>query len=214
MYHYEYVTKKEAAPYRWEIEEILKKVQDEVRNQFTFQFSFIGSSSRNMITFDPETNKGFDHDVNIEVNDDDENYSPKEIRTILRDAFTQVSEEYGFNKCEDSTRVITIKKTDQRHSKIINSCDFAVVFCGEKGQQYVRFNKEAGSYTWETQTQPYKELERRAEILKENGLWGEVRKLYLKKKNSNENPNKRSRALYAETIKECYDRYCSRKKKQ
>ena len=212
MLHYEYVTKEQAAPYKKKIEEILKRVQNEVRNKFTFRYTFIGSSSRNMITFDPKTNKGFDHDVNIEVNDDDELYSPEEIRTILRTAFTRASREFGFDKCEDSTRVITIKKTDPWYSRITYSCDFAVVFYGEKGQQYIRFNKQAGSYTWQTQAQPYKELEKRAEVLKENGCWNEVRELYLDKKNSNDNPDKHSRALYAETINECYQRYCSRNK--
>ena len=67
MYHYEYVSKKQAAPYKAELIEIINKVQDEVRDDFTFQFTFIGSSSRNMITFDPTTNIGFDFDVNIEV---------------------------------------------------------------------------------------------------------------------------------------------------
>ena len=56
MYHYEYVSKKQAAPYKAELIEIINKMQDEVRDDFTFQFTFIGSSSRNMITFDSTTN--------------------------------------------------------------------------------------------------------------------------------------------------------------
>ena len=83
MYHYDYVSKNQAAPYKKELIEIIKKVQDGVRDGFTFQFTFIGSSSRNMITFDPTANKGFDFDVNIEVNDDDENYDAGEIRIRL-----------------------------------------------------------------------------------------------------------------------------------
>ena len=51
MYHFEYVSKKEAAPYKAELIEILHQVQDYVRDDFTFQFTFIGSSSRNMITY-------------------------------------------------------------------------------------------------------------------------------------------------------------------
>ncbi len=207
MYHYEYVSKKQAAPFKAELIEIIKKVQEEVRDDFTFQFTFIGSSSRNMITFDPTTNKGFDFDVNIEVNDDDENYDAGEIRTILRNAFTRVSRQYGYNKFEDSTRVITIKVVDYWRSRISHSCDFAVVYNSKKGQQYIRFNKETGKYTWEFQTQPYKDLEKRADFLKKNGHWDEVLDVYLDKKNSNDNPDKRSRSLYAETINECYSRH-------
>lgn len=48
-------------------------------DEFTFQFTFIGSSSRNMITYDPTTNVGFDFDVNIAVNDDNEDYLPEDM---------------------------------------------------------------------------------------------------------------------------------------
>ena len=55
MYHFDYVSKKEAAPYKAGLIELLNKVQDYVRDEFTFQFTFIGSSSRNMITYDTKT---------------------------------------------------------------------------------------------------------------------------------------------------------------
>ena len=207
MYHFEYVSKKEAAPYKAELIEILHQVQDYVRDDFTFQFTFIGSSSRNMITYDPTTNIGFDFDVNITVNDDDEDYSPEEIRTILHNAFSRFMTAYGYNKCEQSTRVISIKVVDQWSSRVIRSCDFAVVYEGRNGQQYIRFNKERNYFQWEFQTQPYKELEFRADYLKENGHWNEVLEVYLDKKNNNYNPDKHSRSLYAETINECFRRH-------
>ena len=207
MYHFEYVSKKEAAPYKAELIEILYQVQDYVRDDFTFQFTFIGSSSRNMITYDPTTNIGFDFDVNITVNDDDEDYSPEEIRTILHNAFSRFMTAYGYNKCEQSTRVISIKVVDQWSSRVIRSCDFAVVYEGRNGQQYIRFNKERNYFSWEFQTQPYKELEFRADYLKENGHWNEVLEVYLDKKNNNYNPDKHSRSLYAETINECFRRH-------
>ena len=207
MHHFEYVSKRQAAPYKAKLIEIIHKVQDEVRDDFTFQFTFIGSSSRNMITFDPTTNKGFDFDVNIEVNDDDENFKPDEIRMILRNALTHISRQYGYDRCEDSTRVITIKTIDHWHSRVSHSCDFAIVYEGKAGQQYIRFNKETGSYTWECQKLPYKELEKRADFLKKNDHWDEVLDVYLDKKNNNDDPNKHSRSLYAETINECYRRH-------
>ena len=207
MHHFEYVSKSQAAPYKAKLIEIIHKVQDEVRNDFTFQFTFIGSSSRNMITFDSTTNKGFDFDVNIEVNDDDENFKPDEIRMILRNALTRISRQYGYDRCEDSTRVITIKTIDHWHSRVSHSCDFAIVYEGKAGQQYIRFNKETGNYTWEFQKQPNRELEKRADFLKKNDHWAEVRYVYLDKKNNNDDPNKHSRSLYAETINECYRRH-------
>lgn len=206
MFHYDYVPRKEAAPYKAVWIEILTRVQDELRGYFTFQFQFIGSASRNMITYDSSTNTGFDFDVNIEVNDDDESYTPEQIRTMLRNALTRIGREYGYNKCEDSTRVITVKRIDPCHSKIEDSCDFAIVHYGKDGQQYIRFCKELQSYSWEFQKQPYRDLEARADFLKEHGCWEEVRQVYLDKKNSNMNRDKHSRSLYAEAVNECYMR--------
>ena len=91
MHDFCYVSKKEAAPVKAELLDIIHEVQDIVRDDFTFQFTFIGSSSRNMITYDRKSNIGFDFDINIEVNDDDENYEPKEIRTIIRKALDKVA---------------------------------------------------------------------------------------------------------------------------
>lgn len=91
MHDFCYVSKKEAAPAKADLLNIIYEVQDIVRNDFTFQFNFIGSSSRNMITYDKKSNIGFDFDVNIEVNDDDENFSPEEIRTKIRKTLDNVA---------------------------------------------------------------------------------------------------------------------------
>lgn len=205
MYHYRYTTKEETKPVRAELEEIIHKVQDEVRDQFTFSYQFIGSSKRNMITFDPTTNIGFDFDVNIYVND--EEYSAKEIKNILRNAINRVARYYGYNHCEDSISVLTIKFIDKFHSRIKHSCDFAIVYDGRKGQQYIRFNKQQNNYTWEYRSKGFKNLEMRADWLKRNKHWTEVRKVYLEMKNNNTNPDKRSRSLYAETINNLYHKY-------
>ena len=84
MYHFEYVTKAEAAPVKKELIAIINAVQDLLRDHFTFRFDFIGSSARNMITQDIKSNIGFDFDVNIEVNFIDREYSPREIREKLK----------------------------------------------------------------------------------------------------------------------------------
>ena len=97
MYNYEYVTRNEALPIKKELIKIINQVQDIVRDDFTFNFYFIGSSSRNMITQDVRSNIGFDFDVNIEVNDDEQNYSAEEIRRIIRLALDRVIRNYGYD---------------------------------------------------------------------------------------------------------------------
>lgn len=208
MYNYEYVTRNEALPIKKELIKIINQVQDIVRDDFTFNFYFIGSSSRNMITQDVRSNIGFDFDVNIEVNDDEQNYSAEEIRRIIRLALDRVIRNYGYDYTEDSTRVLTIKFKETMYSRIKHSCDFAIVNnYGEGKQEYIRYNKGSGSYYWEQQPKGFIGLETKADWLKKKGYWQEVRDSYKEKKNNNTNPDKHSRSLYAETINEIYQRY-------
>ena len=204
MYHFKYVPRIRYLNLKKQIIELIKEVQNQVRDKFTFQFEFVGSTKRNMITEDVMSNKGFDFDVNLTVNDDDENYTPKEIRTILRIAITNVSRKYGYNRCEDSTRVITIVKNSTWNFSINHSCDFAIVY----RNQYIRFDKKKNVYEWAWQSKEFINLDKKAtKLRKDPAKWNIVTNRYLKKKNENKDPNKHSRSLYAETINEVYDKF-------
>lgn len=109
MYHFSYAPEKSTKLVRAELYKIIHEVQDLVRNHFTFQFISVGSSSQNMITYDEKSNIGFDFDFNLIINNS-ENHAPKDIRLIIKKAIDQVVPKYGYKYCEDSTRVLTIKK--------------------------------------------------------------------------------------------------------
>ena len=206
MRDYEYVPKEEWQPVRDKLYEIIYNLQHEVGDYFTFQYHFVGSSKRNMITRDRNSNTGFDFDVNIEVNDPDEDYSAEEIRNILREGLDIVNNPngrsiFGYDYTEDSTRVLTIKVKDKANSRILHSCDFCVVNdCEDGRQQYIRYNKKEHSYSWEYQPKGYYELPEKIEWIKKNGLWQQVRDDYLEKKNMNADKNKKSRSIFAETV--------------
>lgn len=208
MYNFRYVSKDQVAPVKEKLISLIKEVQNLVRDRFTFKFTFIGSASRNMITCDENSNIGYDFDVNIEVNDDDEKYTPEDLRTILRNAFNKVARKYGYDYAEDSTRVLTIKVKDTQHSRIIHSCDFCIVNnYGNNQQQYVRFNKVSQTYAWVEQGKGYYMLPDKIEFLKRNDAWTELREHYLYKKNVNHNPNKHSRTIFAEAVNEMCQKY-------
>ncbi len=203
MHDFRYVSKKEAAPIKKILLDIIHETQNLVREDFTFQFEFVGSASRNMITCDTKSNIGFDFDVNIYVNDDDENFTAQQIRQIIRQALDQVARRYGYDYCEDSTRVLTIKVKDRNKARIIHSCDFAIVNdCEDGKQQYIRYNKAQNRYTWEYQGEGFDGLPDKIEWLRENDLWQQTRDYYIEKKNCNDNPAKHSRSIFAETITE------------
>ena len=203
MHDFRYVTKNEAKPAKEKLYQLLYDVQNIVRSKFTFNFTPVGSSSRNMITYDKKSNIGFDFDINIEVNVDIEEVEPKEIREIIRNAINRVAYLYGYKNCEDSTRVLTIKKVGTFHSRIIHSCDFAIVYnCSDGRQQYIRFNKDNNYYSWEYQGKGFVGLEKKIDWLKRDNLWGELQDYYIYKKNRNDNPDKHSRSIFAEAINE------------
>lgn len=125
----------------------------------------------------------------------------------MRNAIDQVAPKYGYKNCEDSTRVLTIKKVNTFTSGILHSCDFALVYnCVIGRQQYIRFNKKNGNYTWEFQGKGFKNLDNKITWLKQNGYWGELQNYYIDKKNINDNPDKHSRSILAESINEMYQK--------
>lgn len=84
------------------------------------------------------------------------------------------------------------------------SVDFAIVNnYGNGRQQYIHYNKSKQTYEWQEQPKGYYQLPEKIEWLKQNGLWGEVRSLYLEKKNNN-GSGKKSRMLFAESVNEIY----------
>ena len=206
MSNFKYVSKNEYMPVKKELLKLINLVQDEIREYFTFRYDFIGSASRNMITRDEDSNIGYDFDVNIRVNDDDENYNAEEIKKILMNGFNKFNYLFKYDYCEDSKRVITIKVKDKKNSRILHSCDFAVVYdCSDGRQQYIHFNKQQNSYAWEYQPKGFYQIDEKIQEIKEAGYWQDVRDLYLEKKNNNEDLNKKSRSIFAETINEIYN---------
>lgn len=207
MHDFIYASRNEAKPFKNELIQIIYEVQDLVEDYFTFQFRPVGSSSRNMITYDRKSNIGFDFDFDLEINDNDEEYSADQIRHIIKNAIDQVAPRYGYKHCEDSTRVLTIQTVNTFTSQILHSCDFALVYnCDDGRQQYIRFNKKNNNYTWEYQGKGFKNLEKKITWLKHNGYWGELQDYYIDKKNQNNNPDKHSRSIFAESINEIYQK--------
>lgn len=212
MHNYQYVTRKQLSTIKSDLIQIINSVQNQLSKDFTFQFYFVGSTRRNMVTYDANTNVGYDFDVNIQVNSTSDNLTAKEIKIKIKDALDKIAIHFGYDYAEDSTRVLTIKFKDRKNSKIIHSCDFAIVNDyidddGYEGQQYIHFNKKQNKYFWAEQPNGYYLLDEKADWIKENDHWQEVRTLYLDHKNRNNNPHKHSRSIYAETIHQICQKY-------
>lgn len=62
---YEFVSKSEYTPVREKLEKIIRIIQKEMKPEYTFQFSLIGSGKKKLITREVGLNKGFDFDYNF-----------------------------------------------------------------------------------------------------------------------------------------------------
>ena len=184
MYNFQYVNPQQLSSAKRDLTQIIHSVQNEVRQYFAFQFYFVGSVGRDMVTYDVKSNVGYDFDVDLYVDDDDSRFTAKEIKTKIMLALNKVVHRYGYDNAEDSTRVITIKVKDKENSKILHSCDFAIVNDyidddGNERQEYIRFNKKQKSYSWQEQPQGFYLLDEKVEWIKDCGYWQDVRELYL-----------------------------------
>lgn len=132
--------------------EILSLVHDDLRKQYTFQHKPVGSYSRNMITYDAKSNIGFDFDINIYPNDEENHFTAKQIKLLFKQSLDKFAHRYSYDFAEDSTRVLTIKVKDRKNSRILHSVDFAFVndYEDDDGydcQEYIRYNKKQNTYS-------------------------------------------------------------------
>lgn len=216
MYHFEYVPYEETKPYRNEFIEIVEEVIRRLEGKLKIKYYFVGSSrnDRNMITYDPQTYSGYDFDINLRIMSPVD-YSPAEIKIMVMNAFNAVAMYKGYEYCKGHTRVFTLKKRNLRFpfKDVEPSCDFAIVReftdkVGHKHKQYIHYQKSNNQYSWNEQTKSL-DIDDKVNWLRNKGakVWNEVRDLYLRKKNNNTDINKKSRALFAETINEVYARH-------
>ena len=212
MSKYEYVSKSEYRPVRDELEGIIKKAQKILKknSKITFRFELIGSGSKHLITKVKGGNKGFDFDYNLILNCEEGYYwKPNFARQEVTRAIDEAIKGTKYDHPQNSSVAITIKVKDTKHSKIIHSCDFAVVYYPDENSdehKYVRLNTSNNQYTWEIRKYT-KDYHAKLNWLKENvnGYWDEIKEEYLKLKDNNKDPNKRSFQLFYEAINNVYN---------
>ncbi len=207
-HEFEYVSEEEYMPVRLELEELIRRLQNEVRNSLTFRWKYVGSSSRDMITRDKKGNCGYDFDVDIILNSSE--LREDKIMSIFRNGLNRLVRPFGYDYPENSTRVLTIKVKDRAHSRILYSCDFAIKRDFPEGRKYIHFNKEQNKYSW--QKMQKKSIRKKEEALWRYGCWGKVIEKYLDYKNSLENAQLKSMSIYRKTINDVYNEYVLQRK--
>lgn len=211
-YMYEYVSKAEYKPYKEEIESIIKKVQKIMKTEYdtTFQFKLIGSTNRHLVTKIKDGNRGYDFDYNLILQKSDLWDNPKKLKEQFMRAFSKSLKGTKYGEPEDSTSSITIKVVDKKHSKIIRSCDFAIIYYLDdddldNGYRYIKNWKKNNRYSFEDRVLSQNADCKLQEILEYEQGWNCVRDEYIKLKNRNRDTNKKSFILYLESIQNVYN---------
>lgn len=211
MSEYGYVSKSEYAPVRRELEQIINRLQNEMRKSYglTFQFRLIGSGQKHLVTRIKCGNKGYDFDYNLILTPPEDGY--RYIAKVIKQEFMAALKialkgtKYSFPK--DSTSSITIKVVDKNGKRIEHSCDFAIIYYGDndgyEGYYYLRNNKPQQSYQFVFRTFNSDIDEKVQDIIEDNG-WPYIREEYLHLKNINEG-KKPSFSLYAEAVNNVFN---------
>ncbi len=211
---YEYVTKKEYGPIKNEIETILYHVKHEMENKYelTFRFQLIGSGKRHLITRVIKGNRGYDFDYNLIIPHPGQGYHYKSnvIKKDFISAFKTALKNTKYSFPKDSKSAITIKLVDKNNSKILHSCDFAIIYYDEnkenEGYYYLRNNKSQNQYQFVFRSLRLNIDDKVEDIVEYCDGWNYIRQEYLKLKNINEGNRKHSFSLYNEAVNNVYNR--------
>jgi len=210
---YEYVPKNEYQPVRNQLEVIIHNIQKYMREKFktTFQYRLIGSGGRHLITRVVGGNGGFDFDYNFIVSDPGEgyHYNADVLKAQFMEATKNAIRSTAYSNPQDSTSAITIKVIDQANSRIVHSCDFAIIYyegnVSQNGYYCLKNNKAQQQYVFEFRKLSKYADDKLDDIKKYSGGWAAVVDEYLKLKNANRDQNKHSFSLYLEAVSNVYE---------
>jgi hypothetical protein len=155
-------------------------------------------------------NTGFDFDYNLGIQKDGD-LSSRVLRLRVKSQLENILSETGYSTVSSGKQSMTFKFIDHENSRVIHSCDFAIVndYEDENGdsiQEILIWQRENDSYVWNKR--PFaKNHSDKVSNLKANGLWQEVKDEYLRIKNNNQDNEKKSFSLFFEAINNVYNRY-------
>lgn len=210
---YEFVEAKVLNRYRRDCSNTLTQLRDTLSEKFEIitQFTLVGSGSHARQLVTRNGNGPFDLDYNLIIVRMPNIYwnDLQLLKEIIRRTLNEIEKSEWFSDGKDSTSVITALLHFRDTPEVEFSFDIAILAKNENGD-YCRLihNKWSNQFTWNEVPSSH-DVRIKSDKLRSDGYWGEVRKLYLQKKNyylqwrDNNHP---SFIVYVETINELYRR--------
>ena len=205
---YEYVSKATVKPYRSFCLDKLNRVKQKLWNDKKIESTFhlVGSGAKNIVT--RNGNQRFDLDFTFEIlNYGIDGIESEWLKNYIMDFLNKITKntKFSFKNCEDSRAAITLVTSDELEFNF----DIAILV-KNKNNDFCRLihDKKQGEerYFWNKLPNP-KDLEEKTKLLKQRGLWNDVRKIYLEKKNmylAQQNFSQPSFIVFVETVNEVY----------
>ncbi len=213
---YEYVKDWEIRPYRSSCSRTLVKLRDLLNEEYGIitQFSLVGSGSHSHNLVMRNGNGPFDLDYNIIIIRMPEKYwnNLKLLKDTVRNSLNRVVRNEFFTDGKDSTSVITALLYFKDSPQVEFSFDIAILAKNRAGN-YCRLVHDKGFYErfyWNEVPSSCRVMEK-ADVIKREGCWQEVRDTYEKKKNMYltrwDSGNHPSFNIFVETINEVYNKH-------
>ena len=146
----------------------------------------VGSAKRGLIT--QNANQPVDLDFNLEIVRCEDFDDCRYLKECVRKSFDKVLRAHGWWACQDSTSVLTAKRTRYPITDPANyAIDVCIVIQDEDGRYHRLIHKKTGwacydEYYWNIAPQS-RELRKKVKHIKECGKWELVRDQYLRLKN-------------------------------
>ena len=193
--------------------DIINQLKQEINNDNLMEVNtyLVGSGARNLITQNGDKPVDLDYQLELlDLNGVDINDCGR-IKEYVRKAFNRVLNKNGWKDCSDSTSVLStslrqFKKGNQTPFKI----DLAIIVRNNDGRYWRLIHDKTGINRWFwNEGWHLNDFEDKVDEIKEQGLWEEVRKTYLEKKNqylTHNDHNHPSIVCYIEAVNEIYQR--------
>ena len=214
---YEYVVEKEVKRYRSDCSNTMEQLRDLLNEKYDIntQFSLVGSGgdSRNMVTRNGDG--PFDLDYNLVIISMPNEYwnNLKMLKDRVRDSLNKIVGNTWFSDGKDSRSVITSILHFKDSPEVEFSFDIAILARNSNGNYCRLIHNNKGywneHFTWNEVPSSHN-VKEKADILKRNSLWNEVRETYLNKKNMylrRNDDNHPSFVVYVESVNEVYNKY-------
>ncbi|MDE6566131.1 MAG: hypothetical protein K2K70_00175, partial [Lachnospiraceae bacterium] len=169
--------------------DIVNQLVQSINNDsvMTVKACLVGSGAKNLITQNENEPIDLDYNLCIVSTKSINILDGHEIKEYVRKHFNKVLYSNGWDDCQDSTSAFTTAKyAFQKGNNTAFSIDIAIICKYHNNWQRLIHQKTGlvilDRYYW-NEVQNSGKLEEKVRVIKSENLWGEVRHIYLDKKN-------------------------------